>query len=93
MVIRTGRRGKFLACSAYPKCKNTYSIDEQGNKVASTGPIVTQHTCEKCGKPMVLRNSKRGYFLGCSGYPKCRNIVTISDEEIAKIKAEHEQKA
>ena len=93
MVIRTGRRGKFMACSAYPKCKNTYSIDEQGNKVASTGPIVTDHKCDKCGKPMVLRSSKRGYFLGCSGYPKCRNIVNISEEEIAKIKAAHEQKA
>ena len=93
MVIRTGRRGKFLACSAYPKCKNTYSIDEQGNKVAATGPIVTDHKCDKCGKNMVLRSSKRGYFLGCSGFPKCRNIVQISDEEIAKIKAQHEQKA
>ena len=92
MVIRTGRRGKFMACSAYPKCKNTYSIDAEGHKVASTGPIVTSVLCEKCGKPMVLRSSKRGYFLGCSGYPKCKTIVNISDEEIAKIKAEHEKK-
>lgn len=93
MVIRTGRRGKFMACSAYPKCKNTYSIDAEGNKVASSGPVLTEHVCEKCGKKMVLRSSKRGYFLGCSGYPKCRNIVNVSDEEIAKIKAAHEQKA
>ncbi len=93
MVIRTGRRGKFMACSAYPKCKNTYSIDAEGKKVASSGPVLTEHVCEKCGKKMVLRSSKRGYFLGCSGYPKCRNIVNVSDEEIAKIKAAHEQKA
>ena len=92
MVIRTGRRGRFMACSAYPKCKNTYSIDAEGHKVASTGPIVTSVLCDKCGKPMVLRSSKRGYFLGCSGYPKCKNIVNISCEEIAKIKAEHEKK-
>ena len=87
MVIRTGYRGKFMACSAYPNCKNTYSVDEEGHKVASTGPIVTEHVCDKCGSKMVLRSSKRGYFLGCSGYPKCRNIVNISDEEIAKIKS------
>lgn len=92
MVIRTGRRGKFMACSAYPKCKNTYSVDAEGHKVASAGPIITETLCDKCGKPMVLRSSKRGYFLGCSGYPKCKNIVNISDEEIAKIKAAHEQK-
>lgn len=91
MVIRSGRRGKFMACSAYPKCKNTFSIDAEGNKIASSGPIVTDVECEKCGKKMVLRNSKRGSFLGCSGYPKCRNIVSISDEEIAKIKAAHEK--
>ncbi len=92
MVIRTGRRGKFLACSAYPKCKNTYSLDAEGHKVASTGPIVTDRLCDKCGKPMVLRTSKRGEFLGCSGYPKCKNIVTVTPEEIVQIKAAHAAK-
>ena len=92
MVIRMGRRGKFLACSGYPACKNTFSLDAQGNKVASTGPIVTDRLCEKCGKPMVLRSSKRGEFLGCSGYPKCKTIVTVTPEEIAKIKEAHAQK-
>ena len=97
MVIRTGRRGKFLACSAYPKCKNTFSLDAQGNKVAASGPIVTDRLCEKCGKPLVLRTSKRGEFLGCSGYPKCKTIVTVTPEEIEKIKetasAKQEKKA
>ncbi len=92
MVIRTGRRGKFLACSGYPACKNTYSIDAQGNKVKSSGPIVTDRLCEKCGKPMVLRSSKRGEFLGCSGYPKCRTIVTVTPQEIEAIKQAHAKK-
>ena len=92
MVIRQGRRGKFLACSAYPKCKNTYSLDAEGNKVASSGPIVTDRLCEKCGKPFVLRSSKRGEFLGCSGYPKCKTIVTVTPEEIAQIKEAHAKK-
>jgi DNA topoisomerase-1 len=30
--------------------------------------------CELCGKPMVIRQGKWGPFLGCSGYPKCKNI-------------------
>ena len=87
MVIRTGRRGKFLACSAYPKCKNTFSLDAQGNKVKSAGPLVTDRLCEKCGKPMVLRTSKRGEFLGCSGYPKCKTIVNVTPKEIEQMKA------
>ncbi len=92
MVIRTGRRGQFLACSAYPKCKNTFSLDAQGNKVTSSGPIVTDRLCEKCGKPMVLRTSKRGEFLGCSGYPKCKTIVTVTPQEIEQIKAADQAK-
>lgn len=91
MVIRTGRRGKFLACSAYPKCKNTYSLDAQGNKVSSSSAIVTDHLCEKCGKPMVLRSSSRGEFLGCSGYPKCKTIVNVTPEEITAIKQKASQ--
>jgi restriction system protein len=38
--------------------------------VPSAGP-----TCQRCGKPMVLRDSARGKFWGCAGFPKCRNIV------------------
>ncbi len=89
MVIRSGRRGKFMACSAYPKCKNTYSVDANGQKVASSGPIITNRLCEKCGKNMVLRTSKRGEFLGCSGYPKCKTIVQVTPQEIEQIKKEH----
>ncbi|MFH1550066.1 MAG: type I DNA topoisomerase [Planctomycetota bacterium] len=35
--------------------------------------------CEKCGKPMVYRWSKRGRFLGCSGYPDCKNTKPLTD--------------
>jgi len=92
MVIRSGRRGKFMACSAYPKCKNTYSINANGEKVASTGPILTDVMCEKCGKPMALRSSRRGYFLGCSGYPKCKTIVNTTPEDVEKYKKAAEGK-
>jgi DNA topoisomerase-1 len=86
MVIRSGRRGKFMACSGYPDCKNTYSVDGEGKKVASTGPLDSGRKCDKCGKALVLRNSAKGAFLGCSGYPKCRTIVTVTPDEIEEIK-------
>jgi len=35
------------------------------------------YKCELCGKPMVYRLSKTGKFLGCSGYPKCRNVKAL----------------
>ena len=34
--------------------------------------------CDKCGNKMVLRQSKNGPFLGCSNYPKCNNIISLS---------------
>lgn len=69
MVYRWSRSGQFLACSGYPKCKATISVDRHGRPVQVQ---VTQHPCEACGRPMVLRRSRSGPFLGCSGYPECR---------------------
>jgi DNA topoisomerase-1 len=39
--------------------------------------IATDIDCDDCGKPMIIRNSRRGYFLGCSGYPKCKNTGDV----------------
>jgi len=39
--------------------------------------------CEKCGKPMVMRQGKWGPFLSCSGYPKCKNIRNLPKEKKA----------
>jgi DNA topoisomerase-1 len=38
-----------------------------------------QESCEKCGKPMVVRLGRFGKFLACSGFPECRNTKTIKD--------------
>ena len=46
MVLREGRRGPFLACTGYPKCKNAKDVDAEGNPVK---PIETGIKCEKCG--------------------------------------------
>ena len=39
--------------------------------------IMTDIDCDECGKPMIVRTGKRGRFLGCSGYPKCRNTSEV----------------
>ena len=39
--------------------------------------FTTDIDCDECGKPMTIRNSRRGYFLGCSGYPKCKNTGDV----------------
>src|SRR5438045_7230216 len=39
--------------------------------------IPTDIDCEECGKPMIIRTGRRGRFLGCSGYPKCKNTAEV----------------
>ncbi len=83
MVIRSGKRGEFLACSAYPKCKNAKSFtkDETGKitVIEKPAPVDSGQKCEKCGSAMVIRTGKRGPFLACSGFPKCRNAKPLPD--------------
>jgi DNA topoisomerase-1 len=78
IVIKWGRRGEFLACSGYPDCRNTmnFTRDEHGTVVPET-PEVVDETCEKCGRPMQIRFGRFGRFLGCSGYPECKNIQSL----------------
>jgi DNA topoisomerase-1 len=63
MVVRTGKRGRFLACSGYPDCRNTK-------------PYPIGVTCPKCGGNMVERMSQKGrVFYSCSKYPDCRFVL------------------
>ena len=39
--------------------------------------ILTDEVCEKCGKPMALKNGRFGEFLACTGYPECKNTKAI----------------
>jgi len=47
------------------------------NGAAAATNIATDIDCDECGKPMVIRNGRRGKFLGCSGYPKCKNTSEV----------------
>ncbi len=61
MVIKWGRRGKFLSCSRFPECKGAQSISS-GVKCPN----------ENCNGELIERRSKRGrMFFGCTNYPNC----------------------
>ncbi len=62
MIVRSGRFGRFIACSGYPECKTTLKI------VKSTGAH-----CPECGADVVeKRTKKKKIFYGCSRYPECQ---------------------
>ncbi len=82
MVIRWGRHGRFMACTGFPKCKNTKPLQTEGagQKVQSKENILqqTDEKCEKCGSPMVIKSGRYGKFLACSRYPECKNTKPLS---------------
>jgi len=76
MVVKWGRRGKFLSCSDFPACKNSKSI--------TSGVKCPQ---PDCGGELIERRSKRGFFYGCSNFPKCTYTsknLTQSEEQQEK---------
>jgi DNA topoisomerase-1 len=89
MIIKTGRYGKFLACSAFPNCKNIKGLENRKQKAENSEgdeelkkleEKYKNEVCDKCGEAMIVRNGKYGPFLGCSGYPKCKTVKNINGE-------------
>lgn len=64
MVIKWGRRGKFLSCSGFPQCTHAQAFTS-GVKCPQEG----------CTGELVERRSSRGMFYGCSHYPKCTYVT------------------
>ncbi|NQU11892.1 type I DNA topoisomerase [bacterium] len=86
MVIRQGRNGEFLACSAYPKCKNASSFErKEDGQIVAIPREETGVQCDKCQSPMVIKNGRSGPFLACSGYPKCKNAKSFARDAEGKI--------
>jgi DNA topoisomerase-1 len=89
MVVKVGKRGPFLSCSAYPAC--TYSRPYLRNPVQGAKPDPQEERpekCPKCGSPMVLREGPFGPFLACSRYPDCRTRLPLPTEAAAGSAAE-----
>jgi DNA topoisomerase-1 len=70
MVEKWGRNGRFLACSAYPKCKSSRPVEGEE-------PPEFDVKCEECGAQMVVKHGRFGEFLGCSNYPQCKGTMPL----------------
>jgi DNA topoisomerase-1 len=82
LMVRLGKNGEFLACSRHPDCSFTGDLvrDADGRIQLAQQPELADadQTCDKCGRPMVVKKSKFGMFLACTGYPECKNIRRVS---------------
>jgi DNA topoisomerase-1 len=66
MIIKWSRNGKFLACSAFPECRNTKPI------LDTPAEDLPEKTCPNCEGKMVVKQGRYGKFWACSNYPKCK---------------------
>lgn len=54
--------------------------------------VATDHVCEECGNPMVLKWGRNGQFLACTGYPECKNTKEARIDVMGKIEIEEPEK-
>lgn len=82
MELRNGRFGPFLASVEYPNTKFVINLDKKGGiKYPAIPPVETELECPKCQSPLNLRRGKRGPWLGCSRFPKCRGRMPFAPLE------------
>lgn len=81
MVLRHSKFGFFLACSGYPKCNRTLSVDMVGDKPILRGTLkpdlIDNIICPNCKSGMVKRDGKFGPFYACVEYPKCKGTKKV----------------
>ena len=84
MVQKFGRFGKYLKCLNCGATRDAEAKPGSDGHAASTevgagsNGSEEPEACDLCGKPMQLKRGRFGQFLGCTGYPECRNIRKIS---------------
>jgi DNA topoisomerase-1 len=89
MVRKFGRFGKYLKClncgasrDAEPKAGSNGGANGT-ESAAGAEEVAEPEACELCGKQMQLKRGRFGPFLGCTGYPECRNIRKIAKSGVA----------
>ncbi|HUQ33359.1 MAG TPA: topoisomerase DNA-binding C4 zinc finger domain-containing protein, partial [Pyrinomonadaceae bacterium] len=83
----------YPECRTTREIAKPASVDSDGKSVAGGASLSAKakeagqtaegseeetESCELCGKPMALKRGRFGQFLGCTGYPECRNIRKIA---------------
>lgn len=97
LIKRNGRFGPFLASQNYPEVKFILKLDPKKGTVVlpKTDPMLSAIPCPKCeDAPLYVRESKRGLWLSCSTFPKCRGRVgftSLEEDQQKKIEKDWEK--
>ncbi|MDA2936056.1 type I DNA topoisomerase [Patescibacteria group bacterium AH-259-L05] len=74
LVIKMGRFGKFLACTGFPDCRYTKSLEQKSSDQPNDKTGVKCPQCKE-GEFIKKRTRKGKFFYGCSIFPKCKNAL------------------
>ncbi len=76
LVVKLGKRGKFIACTGYKDgCRYTRPLEQDGQEVVE--PELSEEKCDKCNSQMLIKDGRFGKYLACSAYPACKNIQPL----------------
>jgi DNA topoisomerase-1 len=84
LILRLGRKGKFIGCSGYPECDYTANVDGEKNIVETE--VVADRKCPECGSDLHIKVGRYGKFIGCSNYPTCKHMEPLEKPSDTKIK-------
>ncbi len=77
LVIRLGKRGRFIGCSHFPECKYTRNVGEDKESSADDSQIVAERKCPQCSNDLLIKQGPYGKFIGCSHYPECHFLEPL----------------
>jgi len=85
MVQKWGRFGSYLKCLSCEATRDAAPVPsaDGGSSPSENGEQAEPEACELCNKPMQMKRGRFGPFLGCTGYPECRNIRKIGKSGVA----------
>lgn len=72
LVIKSGKNGPFLGCSAYPACNYIKALHQHETSIVK---VLDAEACPQCGNALAVKNGRYGMFIGCTDYPRCNFVV------------------
>ncbi len=87
MLIRWGKKGRFLSCKRYPDCKGILPFENTKDARSRKAPSVKLSVpCPECGESLALKKGRYGLFVSCSTYPVCKGKGAKADGLACAIK-------
>jgi len=75
---RPGSNGVFWGCTTFPDCKASFPDAKGKPDFTPKARVAVSETekCKACGKGLIRRSGKKGFFWTCSGYPACKTLYS-----------------